>query len=204
MPKIPTRFLSLSTLVLSLAWIIAAAIAPVERTLGTTVRWVYVHASLTQLSLLFFLGAAILAILVLLGKETLEPWMRVTGWMALGLWAAGFLLSTIPAKLSWGVWVDFHEPRTQMTLRVLAAGILFLLVTLWVNASRFTAIFQIVLSAVLLTLIRQTAVVRHPVNPIAQADTAAIPLAYSIIFLLALLASLSLTWRWVRAIQDRM
>lgn len=204
MPKIPTRFLSLSTLVLSLAWIIAAAIAPVERTLGTTVRWVFVHASLTQLSLLFFLGAAILAILVLLGKETLEPWMRVTGWMALGLWAAGFLLSMIPAKLSWGVWVDFHEPRTQMTLRVLAAGILFLLVTLWVNASRFTAIFQIVLSMVLLTLIRHTAVVRHPVNPIAQADTTAIPLAYSIIFLLALLASLSLTWRWVRAIQDRM
>ena len=179
------------------AWVIALLAAPAERTLGSLVRWVYAHASLTQTSLLLFGIAAVLAVIYLTGKasvrntlrSTLYPWLEVTGWVALGLWLAGFVLSTIPARLSWGVWVDFNEPRTQMTLRVLAVGALFLLLTRWVESRRFTAAAQIALSVVVLFLNRRTGVIRHPFNPIAQAETIAIPLAYSLILLVALIGS---------------
>lgn len=199
MPTLSNRTLNLLAFFFATAWALAAVLAPSERTLGTVVRWVYVHASLSQVSLLLFLLAAVMAVAVLVGKDNWRSWMEAFGWMALLLWLAGFLLSMIPAKLSWGVLVDFQEPRTQMTLRVLFAGILIVLVTLWVAQPRFSAVAQIVLSAAILFLTRSTAVVRHPLNPIGQADSPAIPLAYGTIFLLALLASTIAAWRWQRA-----
>ena len=188
-------WLNWAVLICGLAWAVAASLAPTERTLGTTVRWVYAHASLTQVSLFFFLMAALLAVLYLVGWSRLARWVQVSGWVAVALWIGGFVLSMIPAKLSWGVWVDFGEPRTQMTLRFIVISVLFLLVTLWVAHPRFTAVFQILISALLLYFMRNTNVVRHPVNPIGQADSPTIPLVYSAIFLFALLTSIFLTIR---------
>jgi len=173
---------------------VAVALSPAERILGGVVRWVYAHASLTQIALLFFLAAGILAIFYLLGVKRVHRWMEVTGWMALGLWLFGFLLSTIPARLSWGVWVDFGEPRTQMTLRILAVGAIFLLLTRWVESPSFTAMAQLIFSAAALYLNRSTALIRHPGNAIATATSASIPRAYAFIFLFALLASVYLTY----------
>jgi hypothetical protein len=183
-----TTFLLLAS-VLAIVWFIALLFVPPEQTLGTLLRWVFAHASLTQVSLLLFLTAAIFAAIYLLGREKAFGWLEITGWMALGLWLAGFLLSTIPAKLSWGVWVDFHEPRTQMTLRVLAVGIIFVALTRWVDHPRFTAGAQLIFSALALYLNRSAGVIRHPLNPIGAAGSDVIPLLYSLIFLLALASS---------------
>ena len=109
--------------ILAVAWGLALLAAPPERTLGSVVRWVFAHASLTQVALLFFVAAAVLAVLYLAGRTALFPWVESVGWVALGLWLAGFLLSMIPAQMEWGVLVDFAEPRTQLTLRVLAVGL---------------------------------------------------------------------------------
>ena len=97
--------------------------------------------------------------------------MEIAGWVALVLWVLGFVLSTIPAKLSWGVWIDFSEPRTQMTLQVLAACIIFLLLTRWVDHPTFTAVAQLVLSWARLSLNRSAGVVRHPLNPIGTSGS---------------------------------
>jgi hypothetical protein len=183
-----TNFFVLAS-VLAIVWFVALLFVPPEQSLGTLLRWVFAHASLTQVSLLLFLAAAILAAIYLLGREKMFGWMEITGWVALGLWVAGFMLSTIPAKLSWGVWIDFNEPRTQMTLRVLAVGIIFLAITHWVDHPRFTAVAQIIFSALALYLNRSAGVIRHPLNPIGTAGSDVIPLLYSLIFVLALASS---------------
>lgn len=175
--------------ILAIVWFLAILLVPPEQTLGTLLRWVFAHASLTQVSLLLFLAAAILAAIYLLGRKQVYGWMEITGWVALALWLVGFLLSMIPAKLSWGVWVDFSEPRTQMTLRVLAVGIIFLVLTRWVDHPRFTAGAQIIFSALALFLNRSAGVIRHPLNPIGSAGSDGIPLLYSLIFILALASS---------------
>ena len=175
--------------VLAIAWLLTILLVPPEQNLGTLLRWVFAHASLTQVSLLLFLAAAVLAAIFLLGREKIYGWMEISSWVALALWVAGFLLSTIPAKLSWGVWVDFNEPRTQMTLRVLAVGIAFLVLTRWVDHARFTAIAQIILSVLVLFLNRSAGVIRHPLNPIGSSGSDVIPLLYSLIFVLALASS---------------
>ena len=199
LPKQRAEFIRLIPfLALLLAWAAAVALAPSERVLGDVVKWVYAHASLTQAALLFFLVAGALAALYLAGLKRVYRWLEVTGWMALGLWLLGFLLSTIPARLSWGVWVDLGEPRTQMTLRVLAVGVIFLFLTRWVDSSTFTAIAQLVFSAATLYLNRSTVLIRHPGNAIRDATSANIPRAYTFILLFALLASVYLTYYLVR------
>ena len=192
------RVAGLLALFCTVAWALALLAAPPERTLGATIRWVYAHASLTQVALILFAVSLFLGLAMLIDRRV-YPWLRVGGWMALGLWLAGFLLSTIPARLSWGVWIAFGEPRTQMTLRVLAVGALFLALTLWVNQPRFTAIAQIALSAVVLYLNGTTSVVLHPLNPIATSQDAAIPFSYALIFLAALTAALRLPCIWFSA-----
>ncbi len=170
-----------------LGWLLVLITAPSERTLGTLVRWVYAHASLTQVALLFFLVAAVLAVVFLTGQEAWYGWFRVVGQVALGAWLLGFLLSMVPARLSWGVWVDWREPRTQLTLLVLVLGGIVLLLGRWVDSRRFDALAQFLFSALVLVLNRNTGVIRHPFNPIGSA-AAAIPLTYGLIFLLALFA----------------
>ena len=188
MQRLSIRF-DLIALSLAAAWLLAILFVPPEQALGTLLRWVFAHASLTQVSLLLFLIAAILAVVFLIGRKEMQGWMQITGWVALVLWVLGFVLSTVPAKLSWGVWIDFSEPRTQMTLQVLAIGIIFLLLTRWVDHPRFTAVAQLALSALALFLNRNAGVVRHPLNPIGGSGSDSIPMLYSLIFLLALASS---------------
>ncbi len=179
--------LNLILAIIALLWVAAVLAAPLERTLGVTLRWVFAHASLTQVSLLLFLIAGVMSIAFLIGWRKLYDWMEITGWSALGFWLAGFVLSMFAARLAWGVWIDFGEPRTQMTLRVLAVGVLFIVLTVWVDHRWFTAIAQLILSALILYLNRSTSVIRHPFNPIGQSEDPSIPLSYSLIFLLALI-----------------
>jgi hypothetical protein len=175
-----------------LLWLLLVMITPPERTLGTIIRWVFAHGSLTQASVYVFLVAALLAAGYLMGNKHLYDWVRITAGIAFGLWVLGFVVSMIPAKMAWGVWVDFHEPRTQMTLRVIAVGVVFGVLTWWINQPKFTAIALIIFSFILLFLVRSTSLIRHPMNPIGSSPDAVLPLIYSGIMFSAVLASLFL------------
>jgi hypothetical protein len=172
---------------LVLAWLVALVTAPAERTLGGTVRWVYAHAAVTQVALLLFLATAVVAGLFLAGYRPLYRWTVLMGGAALGLWLVGFLLSLPPARLTWGVWVDWAEPRTQLTLRVLGVGLALMALTFWAGSPRLTAVAQLIFALTVLGLNRQTALVRHPLNPIGQATGTGIALGYGLIVLLTVL-----------------
>ncbi len=185
------RFLGLSIL-FSLLWLLLILLTPPERTLGTLLRWVFAHGSLTQAAVYVCLIAAFLAAGYLLGREHLYAWMIAAGSIAFGLWALGFIISMVPAKMAWGVWVDVHEPRTQMTLRVLAVGAVFLVILWWMHHPKFTAIAIILFAFILLFLVRSTSLIRHPANPVGESPDPIIPIIYTGILLSAVLASLSL------------
>lgn len=182
----------LLTIFFALLWLLLVMLTPPERTLGPILRWVFAHGSLTQASVYVFLVAALLAAGYLMGNQQLYVWARTTAGIAFALWVLGFVVSMIPAKMAWGVWVDFHEPRTQMTLRVIAVGIIFGVLAWWIDQPKFTAIALILFSFILLFLVRSTSLIRHPMNPIGSSPDAILPLIYSGIVFSSVLASLSL------------
>jgi len=191
--KLPYRFLAPGFFLL---WLLLLFLTPPERTLGTLLRWIFAHGSLTQAAVYVFLVAALLAAGYLLGHEHLYAWMTTVAVVAFALWVLGFSISIVPARIAWGVFVDFNEPRTQMMLRVLAVGAVFLVVVWWVNHPKFTAIAIIVFAFVLLFLVRSTAIIRHPANPVGESSSAVIPLVYAGILISAVLGALSLAG-WV-------
>jgi hypothetical protein len=188
--KIPTLLL---TIIFSAIWLVLILLTPPERALGVIIRWVFAHGSLTQASVYLFLGAALLAVGYLTGKKKLGVWMATLGIVAFSLWILGFVISMVPAKLAWGVLVDFQEPRTQMTLRVIAVGVVFLVLAWWINQPRFTAIALIAFAFILFFLVRSTSVIRHPANPVGTSPDRILPLIYTSVTLSAVLAALFLT-----------
>ena len=181
------------TLLFTGLWLALILLTPPERSLGTIIRWVFAHGSLTQASVYIFLVAALLAAGYLLGNENLDVWMQVVAGVAFGLWVLGFVISMIPAKIAWGVLVDFNEPRTQMTLRVIAVGLVFGVLVWWIHQPKFTAIALIAFAFILLFLVRSTSLIRHPANPIGESPDRMLPLIYTGITLSAVLAGLSLS-----------
>ncbi len=188
--KIP--YLLLSILFAGL-WLLLLFLTPPERTLGTILRWVFAHGSLTQAAVYVFLIAALSAAGYLLGNENLFVWMTCLSIVAFALWGLGFLISMIPAKIAWGVLVDFGEPRTQMTLRVIAVGAVFLVLSWWIDQPKFTAIALLIFAFILLFLVRSTSLIRHPANPIGESPDRILPLIYLGIVLSVVLSSLSFT-----------
>ncbi len=188
--KIP--YLLLSILFAGL-WLLLLFLTPPERTLGTILRWVFAHGSLTQAAVYVFLIAALSAAGYLLGNENLFVWMTCLSIVAFVLWGLGFLISMIPAKIAWGVLVDFGEPRTQMTLRVIAVGAVFLVLSWWIDQPKFTAIALLIFAFILLFLVRSTSLIRHPANPIGESPDRILPLIYLGIVLSVVLSSLSFT-----------
>ncbi len=186
--KIP--YLALA-FVFAALWLILLLVTPPERTLGTIIRWVFAHGSLTQAAVYVFLIAAFLAAGYLLGNEKLYLWMITVGAIAFFLWILGFIVSVIPARMAWGVFVDFNEPRTQMTLRVLAVGAIFLVIVWWVNNPKFSAIAILLFAFILLFLVRSTSLIRHPANPVGDSPSSSLQLVYAGILFSAILASLS-------------
>ena len=188
--KIPYLFLAI---LFAALWLLLLFLTPPERTLGAVLRWVFAHGSLTQAAVYVFLIAALTAAGYLLGNEKLFVWMTCLGVVAFALWVLGFVISMIPAKIAWGVLVDFGEPRTQMTLRVIAVGAVFLVLTWWIDQPKFTAIALLIFAFILLFLVRSTSLVRHPANPIGESPDRILPLIYLGIVLSAVLSSLSFT-----------
>jgi hypothetical protein len=186
--KIPYLLL---TLLFAALWLALLLLTPPERTLGVIIRWVFAHGSLTQASVYLFLMAALTAAGYLLGNKNLAAWVHVMAVVAFGLWVLGFVISMIPAKIAWGVLVDFNEPRTQMTLRVTAVGLIFLVLVWWINQTKFTAISLIAFAFILLFLVRSTSLIRHPANPIGASPDRLLPLIYAGVTLSAVLAALS-------------
>jgi hypothetical protein len=180
-------------------WALAILLTPPERTLGAVIRWVFVHASLTQAAVYLFLMAALLAAGYLLGNAPAARWMGPVAGIAFAWWLLGFVISIIPARMAWGVWVDFNEPRTQMTLRVIATAVIFLILIWWIANPRFTAVALILFAFILLFLVRSTSLIRHPANPIGSSPDAILPLLYTSATLFAVLAGLSAAAHWQSA-----
>ena len=199
--KIPYGLL---TLIFAAAWLLLLFLTPPEKTLGTLIRWVFAHGSLTQAAVYVFLVAALVAAGYLLGNDRLYRWMTTIAVIAFSLWALGFVISIVPTRIAWGVFVDLNEPRTQMTLRVLAAGAVFLAVAWWVHQPKFTAMAIIIFAFILLFLVRSTGIIRHPANPVGESPSPILPLVYSGILLSAILGSVSLAgWLATRKSTDQ-
>lgn len=108
-------------------------LAPQERSMGATIRPVYLHVAATVAGMLMLYAAAGLGLIRTAGRlPALDGWLRRVWAGGLVMFALGYGLSLLAAHVAWGG-IFWAEPRVRASVGVLAVG----MVT-WAVAPRVT------------------------------------------------------------------
>ncbi|UCC62319.1 MAG: hypothetical protein JSV36_16305 [Anaerolineae bacterium] len=185
--------IGLLALIASLVWL-----SPAEQTLGNVVKLIYLHGALARTGLVAFGAAGLLGLAALVAPQpSLVAWCDAAGKAALAIWIVYALSSMISTYMAWGVLVAWGEPRVVASVQVLAVGLLIVGVNGFVAHPRFTAATNLLLGALAWWLTQRAAVIRHPLNPIGESDSAAIKGFYVALLLACLLLAAFIAY-WFR------
>lgn len=175
---------------------VAIWLAPAERTLGDGIKWVYVHVALTWTGMTGLAAAAGLGVLLLItGRPRLALWTRQVGLLGLGFFALGWATSAVASQVNWGG-IAWNEPRNQVNLQVLAAGVIVAVTSSWLNQPRWQGALYPLLLAWMLWAFAATPLILHPRSPIFTSASPAFAAAFLTAYALTTLAALGLLAYW--------
>ena len=143
--------------------------APNEKTLGSGIKPVYLHVSLTWAGMLFLLLAGVLGVLlVVFGREKLAVWYQSVFTTAFGLYLVGFLISMYASIINWGG-IPFQEPRIRNAINVVVAGVAAWTFVALVRPVRLKGGAVLFPLAFIFFAQQSDRMVLHPDNPVSTA-----------------------------------
>jgi hypothetical protein len=174
-------------------------LSPAERTLGQTVKLVYLHGALVRTAMLLFAVSLPVNLVALIrGRGAWLAWGEALAWTAVGIWLAHTLFSMITTYAAWGVAIAWFEPRTRFTFTLAAVGIVFLAVARLVGNIRFSALSFTLLAGLTLGLAPRLVAVQHPLDAINSSPSPTIRMFYAAILIVSLIIG-GLLAIWLRA-----
>ena len=186
--KTPTRLpvLFAFSLVLLLA---AAALAPLENTLGGNIRLVYLHGAWVWAGLGSFAAAAISGLLGLIfHSQKWHRWSRAFGLTGLAVWLTYLPMSLLVMQMNWGG-LYFDEPRWRIPFTFAVTGVL-LQAGLWLLGKPVvTSLANSLFAAALFRGLFGAENVMHPDSPVFTSPSTTIRLYFGILLILAYLAA---------------
>lgn len=178
------KYKILITILFTLLVGIVLLFAPLEKSLGSTMRYVYLHVSLIWTgSLAIVIGGLLGLSGSLLNRNEITKWAQSLGWFTLGLYSAGILVSGLAAWYSWGR-IQWSEPIYAVSGRIILVIIMVqILVKLFPNY-RWSGILYLIPLAYLIKATTNIRMVMHPVDPIGNSDSVQIKLIFYALTLL--------------------
>ncbi len=177
------------TLLITLVLIIAASfLAPTEKTIGSNIRLIYIHAAWVWTGKLAFGIAALFGLLGLIffRQEYLVDLSRSIAYTALFFWLTYLPMSLWVMRANWGGFF-FDEPRWRVPFLLGIVAIL-LQIGLWVfNNKTLTSIGNLVFGVVLWWQLGGAENILHPDNPIGASTSSAIQGSYTLVLILTLI-----------------
>jgi hypothetical protein len=160
--------------------VITALLSPLDKTLGSSVRMVYVHGAIIRVILALFVGAGALgAAFIALKRRGLIEWARALYEAALILWVLYLGISVITTLQTWGG-IPWFEPRWAFTLQMTVLAPILYMAGVVLKNDRVMAGLYAAYPVIMLFLLSQARLVLHPIDPIAASGNAAMQLAYLI------------------------
>jgi len=171
-------------------------LSPAERTLGQTVKLVYLHGALVRTAIFLFLISLPINLAALFSlKKRWLIWGKALVWGAITVWLAHTLFSMITTYAAWGVFIAWFEPRTRFTFVAAGVGLLMLAVVHLIDSPRFTALVFSILAGVVIGLLPSLGLIQHPFDPIGASSSTAIRAFYTAILVVTLaLGGLVVVW----------
>jgi hypothetical protein len=168
-------------------------LAPAEQTLGSGITSVYVHVALTWTGMTGLVVAAGLGLAAaVLGRPGAHAWAHSAGWVGLGAFAAGLVMSALAAGINWGN-VFWQEPRFNSAFQVLAVGLIVQFATSLGVDYRLRGVLQAIPALVLVWLTMITPLVLHPANAARNSPSAAIRFTFFGLYIVCCLAGAWIT-----------
>jgi hypothetical protein len=169
-------------LLLGLLWL-----SPSDRTLGQTVKLVYLHGALVRTSIILFAISLPVNLVGLFSKQS--PWLtwgKALTWTAAIIWLGHTLFSMITTYAAWGLFIAWYEPRTRFTFMLAGVAIIVIGVAYIVADDRFSALVFALLGGITLGLLPYLGLIQHPLDPIGSSLSNAIRWFYAAIWVTAL------------------
>ncbi|MFN2121974.1 MAG: hypothetical protein ACK2UP_00590 [Candidatus Promineifilaceae bacterium] len=184
-------FLRWLVLALLLALFVAVVyMAPLEKTLGETIRLIYIHAAFTRAGMVgFYLCGMSGIIIALTNNAKIQSWTQTAAWVSFGLFVLGGLFSVFAQQASWGG-VPFAEPRVRMSMTITAVIVIILLVNEWIPWIRVRGLLFTAIAGYILWVLPRTPLVLHPENAVGTSPSTWIRLAFPVLTGLAFLMGL--------------
>ncbi|MDW7675336.1 MAG: hypothetical protein SCK28_12465 [Bacillota bacterium] len=185
--KVPVTIIGLGILI-----IIILIVAPAEKTLGESVKLVYLHGAVTKASFyLFYLTALAGTIYLFTQRDKVYVFMFICQKITTLYWIIGFIVSTIAMGV---IWESFYwqEPRFIMFVGIaILAGANLLLSTAKLN-NNIIAGFNIFLAAIVWYLSKIVGRIMHPIDPIGTSTSQSIKMYYLALIVVILLMMVEL------------
>jgi hypothetical protein len=197
MPKLKSPLLLFFATVIVIA--LLALFGPEERSLGASVRIVYLHGAWVLAAELAFAAAGLSGLLALImRRETFHKWSAALGRTGTFFWVTYLPLSLWAMQSNWNG-LFLAEPRFRLAAIFAVTGVL-LQVGLWlINTDWITSAANIIFIAVLRVIFSTAENVMHPPpSPIFNSGNYAIIGFFVALILLSLIASYFLTRVFLR------
>jgi hypothetical protein len=173
-----------------LAQLVVLSIAPEEKTLGTGIKPVYFHVSLTWTGMLLLAATVLLGLGALISSQgklsAWQNWLLNSGFI---LYVLGFLVSMYASVINWGG-VPFNEPPVRRAISYIFVGIVLWVSSRWFNLPKLRAAIGILAAAMLLFATESSQSILHPESPV-NSSPLSIKSTFYIMFGLGLLLA---TW----------
>jgi len=165
------------------AIVLVTALAPLEKTLGTSARIVYLHGAWVWSAMITILAAGAVGLVALSARrEVLHAWSRALGRAGIVLWVTFLPMSLYVMQVSWnGIYLD--EPRFRIPFNFAVVGTL-LQVGLSFFKPVWTSLANLLYGAALFLAMRSVETILHPDAPILNTESRGIQIFFAVLVIL--------------------
>lgn len=187
---------------LLVASILVASIAPLEKSLGTNARLVYFHGAWVWTAMLGFITAALIGLAgVLSQRDTLHYWSLALGRTGLFFWVTFLPMSLIVMQANWnGLFLD--EPRFRIPLNFAIVGLLLQFGLTFFSASSWSSMANLAYGIVFFWSMAQTETILHPDSPVFGSGARSIQIYFLVILGLLTITAFCLAY-WMFILESR-
>lgn len=178
-------WLQLSILLALIA--VVTLFSPMERTLGSAARLVYLHGAWVWSGKLAFAAAAVAGLFgLLLHRIGWQRASRALGYSGLVFWVTYLPMSLWVQQLNWGG-IFWDEPRWKVPLALGITAVLLQAGVAVIDDLRVTSVANIVFGAALWYFLNQVQNVLHPDSPILTSDAVRIQIFFFLLLFLSII-----------------
>jgi hypothetical protein len=174
---------------------LVTAFAPLEKTLGSNARIVYLHGAWVWVGLVVFAAAALVGLVGILKRnQSINSWSRALGRTAMVFWITFLPMSLYLMSANWnGLFLD--EPRWRIPFSFAVTGLLLQTGVSFLGAN-WASVANIGFAVALFSAMQGMDEVLHPVSPILNSNATSIQVFFILILVLLLLTATQISRVW--------